>query len=184
MGKRLEGIPPEDLNSDQRVLYDAITSSPRSKGARVVPLVTGDGVLQGPFNSMLLSPKVGLALQQLGSEVRYSENLSALEREVAILTVAAQAGSDYEIRLHSHAARTAGLSEADIKSICDEKPPTEVVSIGKVVWKVVRELLSTGKLSDELWELATSTLTLAGLYDLIVIVGYYQILAMTMAVFG
>ena len=184
MGKRLEGIPPRDLSPEQRQLYDAIVASPRSKGVRVVPLVTDEGILQGPFNSMLLSPKVGLALQELGSRVRYSENLSALEREVAILTVAAHVGSDYEIRLHSHAASVAGLSEADIKRICEQQLPMEVSSVEQVVWQVVRELVSTGKLSDELWELATSTITLAGLYDLVVVVGYYQILAMAMAVFG
>lgn len=183
MGERLKGIVPSDLSPQQLQLYDAITGSPRSKGVRAVPLVSDDGILQGPFNSMLLSPEVGFALQELGSKVRYSENLSPLEREIAILTVAAHMGSDYEIQVHTRAARLAGLSESNITNICEQELPAEVSSVGKLAWRVARELVSTGKLSDELWELATSSITLAGLYDLVVIVGYYQILAMTMAVF-
>ena len=62
MGKRIEGIPPRDLSPEQLQLYDAIVASPRSKGVRVVPLGTEEGLLQGSFNSMLLSPEVGLVL--------------------------------------------------------------------------------------------------------------------------
>ena len=57
----------------------------------------------------------------------------------------------------------AGLSEVDVKSICEQQLPVEVLSIGKVVWQVMRELLSAGKLADELWELTTSITTLADL---------------------
>ena len=57
----------------------------------------------------------------------------------------------------------AGLSEVDAKSICEQQLPVEVLSIGKVVWQVMRELLSAGKLADELWELTTSITTLADL---------------------
>lgn len=184
MTSRFNGLKPEELSPAQMKLYEAITNSPRSKGPRTFPLIDDRGYLQGPFNSMLFSPTVGAALQELGGKVRYSENLSPLEREVAILAVAAHVDSDYELALHSDAARNLGLLEADIDNICNRKThPVDSPSF-TLVWEVVNQMLDTGGLSDEVFAKAGLNLSQAAIFDLVVIVGYYQILAIAMAVFG
>lgn len=184
MTRRFNGLKPSELTLEQKQLYEAIINGPRSKGPRTFPLVDDRGYLQGPFNAMLLSPAVGTALQELGGKVRYSENLAPLEREVAVLTVATHANSDYELAIHGDAAKNLGLSESDIDNICNgNTAPIDSPSL-TLVWEVVREMCQTGGLSDEIHKRAGIMFSEAAIFDLVVIVGYYQILAMAMNVFG
>lgn len=62
--------------------------------SKAVPLVDGEGRLEGPFNAMVVSPEIGFAIQQLGAKIRYRARLSARQREVAILEVVVQLASE------------------------------------------------------------------------------------------
>src|ERR1700712_1255303 len=114
---RLEPVPPEELDGDQRELYDAIASGPRAQGPQHFALTRADGGLLGPFNAFLLSPALGFALQELGAAVRYRTALPPRTREIAILTVAAHWDSAFEWSAHESVGRAAGLTDAELASL-------------------------------------------------------------------
>ena len=65
----------------------------------------------------MLQPRLGAALQALGSSVRYDTGLTDRCREIAILTVAAYWSSDFEWYAHEAVARAAGLTDTDLAAI-------------------------------------------------------------------
>ena len=73
----------DELDEEQRAVHHAITAGPRASSAPAFSLTDDEGRLHGPFNAMLLAPRVGLALQELGGALRYRTSLTDREREIA-----------------------------------------------------------------------------------------------------
>ena len=69
--ERLARLQPPFRNEDQQRLYASITSGPRGGALGPFALVDDTGALTGPFNAMLLQPELGVALQALGTAVRF-----------------------------------------------------------------------------------------------------------------
>ncbi|HJY97410.1 MAG TPA: carboxymuconolactone decarboxylase family protein, partial [Streptosporangiaceae bacterium] len=84
-GPRIRRLEPSVLDDDQRSLYDAIAGGRRAQGPQLFRLADSEGRLEGPFNAFLLQPRLGSALQALGSSVRYDTGLDDRCREIAIL---------------------------------------------------------------------------------------------------
>ena len=105
-GARIPKLEPSALDDDQRSLYDAIAGGRRAQGPQLFRLADSAGRLEGPFNAFLLQPRLGSALQALGSAVRYDTALDDRCREIAILVVAAHWRSDFEWYAHEAVARS------------------------------------------------------------------------------
>jgi 4-carboxymuconolactone decarboxylase len=180
--RRLAKIPAEDLTGQQRVLYDAIVGGPRGRN-RSIPLTDGAGGLEGPFNAMLLSPRLGAALQALGSELRFGGELSGREREIAILVVAAVCRSEYEQYAHEAAGRAAGLTEDEIAALGSLR--LDVLADGResLIARIVLALAERGDLTDEEYAEAAGLLGTATLFELSTLAGYYATLALQLRVF-
>ena len=118
-GARLPKLAPSALDDEQRALYDAITGGRRAQGPQVFRLADPEGRLEGPFNAFLLQPRLGSALQALGSSVRYDTGLGDRCREIAILVVAAHWRSDFEWYAHEAVARSVGLTDAELAAVRD-----------------------------------------------------------------
>ena len=86
----------DDLGDDGKELYDTITKGPRGTSRQYFQLVLDDSSLAGPFGAMLLSPKIGSGLQQVGAALRFGGKLSPRQREATILRVAARSGAKFE----------------------------------------------------------------------------------------
>lgn len=182
MAERLPLLRPDDLSPDQRALYDKLVTGKRAGGPRAFPLTDDEGRLQGPFNGMLLSPGVGDALQQVGAALRFAGTLTARQRELATLTVAASESAEYEWAAHTHLARTAGLTDDQIEAVRDDTPLDLPDPAENAVLETARELVRTGNLSDPGFAAARDVLGLTALYELITLVGYYRLLALQMRV--
>ena len=116
-GARIPKLAPSSLDAEQRSLYDAIAGGRRAQGPQLFRLTDEAGRLEGPFNAFLLQPRLGAALQALGSSVRYDTGLDDRCREIAILTVAAHWRSDFEWYAHEAVARAAGLTAPELAAI-------------------------------------------------------------------
>jgi 4-carboxymuconolactone decarboxylase len=179
---RLPKLLPDSLDADQRAVYDAVVGGPRAAGPQLFRLVDDEGGLEGPFNAFLLQPRLGLALQAVGSAVRYETTLSDRAREVAILVVAAVRDSAFESHAHEAVARHVGLTEDELESVragrYDGLPTDE-----RVIARLVRELLDAGDLDDASYLEAVDTLGLPQLFELLTLVGYYDALSLQLRVF-
>jgi len=203
-GARIGKLDPSALDDEQRALYDAITGGRRAQGPQLFRLADSEGRLEGPFNAFLLQPRLGSALQALGSSVRYDTELGDRCREVAILVVAAHWQSDFERYAHEQVARSVGLTDAELAAIREGRYTelavgrdghrAEMAATGRgraaelagheaLVARTVAALVTRGDLEDAEYREAVEHLGPAGLFELLTLVGYYATLALQLRVF-
>jgi 4-carboxymuconolactone decarboxylase len=174
--RRLRPLRPDELDPDQRAVYDALADPPGRVG------LDPDGSLQGPFDAMLRAPRSGAALQTVGAALRYRSVLPERTRELATLQVAAHHRSDFEWYAHAPIAAAAGLPAALLEAVrtggsVEPDDPAE-----RIAAVVVAQLLTTGDVDDGAWASAVEHLGEAGAVELTTLVGYYALLAMQMRV--
>jgi len=174
---------PEELSPSARVVYDAITGGARSKGPKYFQLVDDHGRLEGPFNAMLLAPTIGNAVQALGAAIRFQSTLTEREREVAILVVAVAAGSNFEWYAHAPIAQANGLTDDELSQIKHGTCPSSLPGRERLVYQVTSELVSQRRLHDVDFDLAVSQLSEQTLVELVYLVGYYELLDLSLRAF-
>jgi 4-carboxymuconolactone decarboxylase len=179
---RLPWLRPADLDEAQQEVYGAVIGGLRSSVPRGFPLTDSEGRLQGPFNAMLFSPTLGMAIQQLGEVIRHRTSLAARSREIAILEVARAEASEYEWLAHADAGRRAGLTEDQIGAVRDGRPAAGLTGPEQTVRLVAAELLSSGDLSGPTLEEAEHVLGLQAVTEMVFLVGYYRMVALSLRV--
>ncbi|WP_131812961.1 carboxymuconolactone decarboxylase family protein [Mycolicibacterium peregrinum] len=137
-----------------------------------IELVTPDGQLIGPLNAYLYNPVIGGALFDVGNTFA-SSTLSARVKEVVILSVGGLWGSEYEVWSHSKVARLAGLPEEAIVSLGSGQAPVGLSGDELIAAQFVQELVSTYRVSDELYYAAEAAFGRAGLVDLVNLASTY-----------
>jgi 4-carboxymuconolactone decarboxylase len=184
VSERLRRIAPEDMSPEQREIYLRFTTGRRAAPGNPFTLVHPDGGLTGPANAWLLSPPLGRALEQLGGTARWGLQLSDRAREIAILVVAYARDSEFEQYAHVPAGRAAGLTEAEIDALAAGREPDLAAPDERAVHQVSTALLARGTLDDAEYGAAIDALGQRRLFELVVLVGYYQLLATQLAVFA
>lgn len=179
---RLPWPTPGDLDSSARAVYDSIAGGPRATGPAVFRFTDDEGRLEGPFNAMVLAPSVGLALQELGSAIRYRSGLDPRIREVAILCLAAHRRDDFEAYAHEAVGRTVGLTDLELATLRAGTAPPTLSETEHMVHRLCERLLNERTVPDELYRKAVDALGLAGVLEIVTLVGYYDTLALIMSV--
>ena len=169
--------------SRQREIYDRFTAGRQARPDSAFSLVHPDGGLTGPANAWLLSPPVGRALERLGAAVRFKLELGDRAREIAILTVAYFRDSAFEAYAHMAAGRSAGLTEDELGALAADRDPELVAADEIAVRATTKVLLERGTLDATEYAAARDVLGERGLFELVILVGYYQLLATQLAVF-
>ena len=178
--RRFDLIQPEKLTDEQRTMYDAIRSGPRSKLAN--SSASKPGPLGGPFNVWLRSPGIGNIVQQLGEEIRFRSSLPSKLNEMAILVTARFWTSQYEWHAHCKLALDAGLDPALAQDIADGKRPAKMDDDEAVVYDFSTELHAKHGVSDETYKRATERFGERGVFDLIAANGFYSLVSMCLNV--
>lgn len=179
---RLRGLRPEELSDEQQRLYESIAGGDRARDASF-RLTEADGSLVGPFNTLLLSPVVGDAVQSVGAAIRFGCGLSSLVREVAILAVAGHRRSPFEWWAHEPIGRRAGLTDAQITALQSGEAPDFDDETAAAAYAFSRALIAGGRPDDAAFEAARDALGLDGVMELVTLVGYYTLLAQLMETF-
>lgn len=180
---RLHKLDPAALDDQQREVYDAVAGGPRAAGPQLFRLVDSDGGLEGPFNAFLLQPRLGLALQAVGSAVRYETSLTDRAREIAILVVAVHRDSAFEWHAHEAVGRHVGLSDDELEALREHRYDDLSDAVERVVARTAHLLLEVGDLDDVAYASAVDALGLARVFELLTLVGYYDTLALQLRVF-
>lgn len=180
---RLPSLTPEELSDRQREVYEQIAGGRRTQGPQLFALTDDRGALTGPFNAFVHAPDIGAALGALGESIRYQGSLSDRIREIAILSVAAYHRSAFEWYAHERVARHIGLSDDEISAI-RRLVPVELPSDAEVLaYEVCRVVLRDRDVPDALYGRAIDELGTAAVVELVMLVGYYQSLALLLSVF-
>ena len=180
---RISYITPENFTEAQQYLFKSITGGKRGEGRAPEDLLNAEGGMSGPFNAWLRSPVLGEAAQRVGEAVRFESALPPQLRELAILVVAAKWKAQYEWWAHERIARREGLDEGVIESVKAETLPDFSNSTESVVYNFARELLDEHRVSDHLYDKAVELLGEARVAELVILLGYYTLVSMTLNVF-
>lgn len=179
---RLPWLEPGSLSEAQRDTYDRIVRSRSRMTSRSSAVTDERGRLHGPFNAMLFSPAVGTALQEVGIALRSRGVLPARLRETAILEVARIRGCAFEWYSHEPLAKEAGLSDDEVQAVRSGIYTPTLLSAERLVRALIETLLIKRDLPDAEIDAATAELGEDGLGELITLIGYYDLLALSLRV--
>jgi 4-carboxymuconolactone decarboxylase len=170
---RLGVLSEHDLTDEQRRLRDAITQGPRGKSA-----ASG-----GPFEVWLHSPAFGEQVQHFGAHVRYGNALGPRISEFAILICARHWGAEYEWFVHAPIATQAGVPAEAIEALRVGRNVQLTDDTDRVVYDFCRELLGQRRVCDATYALAERRLGKSALVELVGLLGYYSLVALTLIAF-
>ena len=184
---RLDHLRPDDLDPDQRALYDVLTTKGRvvqdTNVDTGVRMVDAEGRMHGPFNAMLHNPSIGWALQEVSRRLRFDGVLTARAREIIILVVAASQQSDYEWAAHEVIARSLGITDDEIDGFASGGRVTFADPVEDAASELACSLVATGDADDDVYARAHAALGDAGIVEAATTVGFYQLLAQQMRLF-
>lgn len=178
--RRFKQIPVDQLTAEQRTLYDAIRSGPRSKLANSG--AAQPGPLGGPFNVWLRSPGIGDCIQRLGEEIRFRSSLPAKLNELAIIITGRIWTSHYEWHAHCKLALDAGLDPSIAQDIAENRRPTKMDADETIVYDFSMELHKSQGVSDETYKRAIDRFGERGVMDIIAANGFYTLVSMCLNV--
>jgi 4-carboxymuconolactone decarboxylase len=133
---------------------------------------------------MLLSPELGMALQELGTAIRSRTGLSPRSRELAILVVAEHWQCEFELDAHTLIGAQAGLTDAELDALRAGAPLRLRDDEEAAVLAATRSLVHTADLDPSQYHSAATALGTAKLFEISTLVGYYSLLALQMRIFG
>ncbi len=146
--------------------------------------VEPDTPMPNSFRTLLNNPDAAAAVGQLGEYLRFNSSLDPSVREIAILSVAKQTGSEYEWAHHEPVARSVGVREIVIESIHAGRAPMGLPAKEGVFAQAAKELVDSGDLTDRTFQAIEHLLGPSGVVDFIVLVGYYAMLATALRALG
>jgi AhpD family alkylhydroperoxidase len=102
------------------------------------------------------------------------------DTELVILRVAHNTGCDYERRHHEHMAPSTGLSADEVAKVADGPGWTGWSPRRRALLRAADELHADGVIGDALWAELAAELAEHQLIELVMLVGHYEMLAMTL----
>jgi 4-carboxymuconolactone decarboxylase len=169
---RLPAIPDEALLPEQRRLIDSIRSGPR-----------GEFKMSGPFFCYLHAPTFGELAQKLGAHCRYKTSVPPRLSEFAILVTAQHWKASYEWAAHEPQALKAGVKPETIKALRTGRLPNNASADERAIYAFIKELYADKRVSDPTFRRVHKIFGDGGTVELVGLLGYYAMVAMTLNVF-
>lgn len=170
MHSRLTQLHSGNTSPEQQRVLSKILTGPR-------------GNLDGPFLAWVHSPELADPAQELGAYCRYHTRIPLRLSELAILTTAASWQSQAEWQIHEPIAHQAGISHEVTEAIRLGQLPVFAQADEQLVYQLSKSLYDTKRIPDDLYQQAVAHFGEAALVDLIGILGYYSLVAMTLNAF-
>jgi 4-carboxymuconolactone decarboxylase len=158
---------PEEMNPEQRRVYEAIVGGPR-------------GRLVGPLRAALHRPELADKWQQFGELLRYRTALPPKLSELAILVTARHTRSNLEWIVHEQMAIKAELPLAIIADIFAQRRPADADADMLIIHDYAFELNENNTVSDDVHRRVTERFGVVAVVELTALVGYYTMVAMTL----
>jgi 4-carboxymuconolactone decarboxylase len=164
MDKRFKQLTLADLTPEQRPLGEAIMK------------VSSIG-LQGPYNPLLRSPKLGQLMYDLLYYLRWNSSLPNRLTEMAILIIGRLWTSNVEWYAHEPIARKAGLSDDIISALKANKRPNNMQPDEAALYDFITELYTKHKVNDATFANAKAQFTEQQIVDMTATAGTYVTIA-------
>jgi 4-carboxymuconolactone decarboxylase len=156
----------------QRTLMESISSGPR-----------GQFKMSGPFYCYLHAPGFGELAQKLGAHCRFGTSIPPRLSEFAILVTAQQWKSQYEWAAHAGIAAQKGVKPETIRDLQAGRAPKKAPRDEQALYAFAKELYRDKRVSSPTYKKMHKLLGDAGMVELVGLLGYYAMVAMTLDVF-
>ena len=165
---RYAELPVDRMTPEQRDAYRAMVEGPR-------------GRLPGPYKVWVHNPKLLRAASPLGEHFTPKQSsLSEREREIAVVIMTNRWHSQYPAAAHERRGKEVGLPAVAVEAMMAGLPTSFPDAREQVVYEVATALANGRLISDGLYERAVKTLGHEGITDMIVLMGYYTAVSLTM----
>lgn len=173
---RLSPLNLETLTTDQQRVYDILRQGPRGDDKHKLELA-------GPFGVWVRAPEVGLAVQGLGKVARFGTSIPNDIREIAICVTGAYYRAKFEFAVHRELAHKLGISEQVTEALRTGQVPVFNDGEQELCHRLVSSLLTQHCIDDDTYHAAVDTWGETGVIELVNIIGYYGIVALTLNAF-
>ena len=170
MKPRLTPVSELSLHAEQQAILDKIAASRA-------------GNLNGPFHAWIRNPEFADLAQALGKYCRYDSHLSLRQSELLIVVTAAFWNSQAEWAIHAPIAESAGVCPRAIEKIRTGITPNFRQDDERLLHIVAKTLLEQKQLPDDLYTEALAYFGEAHMVDIVGIIGYYSMVALTLNAF-
>lgn len=163
-------IPEAEYSAEQRAIVAETVA-----GAR--------GHVPAPLLAWLASPELGRRAQHLGEFVRYKTSLPPRLSELAILVTARHWRAQFEWYAHKPEALKGGLAPEIVEDIAARRPPRFRAPDEELIYRFARAVHEEHEVDDALYAACVAAFGDRGVVDLVGILGYYTLVAMTLNIF-
>jgi 4-carboxymuconolactone decarboxylase len=172
---RLTEMTKQDLDRNQRVVFDEIEQGPRGRGRT-------DIGLSGPFGVFVRQPGIGGPAQALGAAIRFQSGLPENIKEVAICTVGAFHRARFEFAAHQQLALQAGVDEACLEQLRTGEA-ADFVGDEAVAHRIASQLLNEHRIEATTYADGQERFGEHGMIEIVMTVGYYCLISHTLNAF-
>jgi 4-carboxymuconolactone decarboxylase len=141
------------------------------------------GRVPAPMIAWIRNPELAARGQTLGELLRYRTSLEPRLSELAILVCARHWTSHHEWTAHRREGLKAGMDPAVIAAIAARRRPALRDAPEQAVYDVSATLLATGRVPGPLYGRGLEALGERGMVELVGILGYYCLVALTLNAF-
>ena len=166
---RFAPLQADELTPPQKAWADMIAAPPRN--AKFV---------NPPYRAYIRNPDLAPRLSALSDYLRWNTSLPPRLSELAILITARQWTAQYEWFAHYPLALKAGLDPKVAADIAAGKRPDNMKDDEAALYDLATALYRDKKVSDPIYKAALEKFDERGIMDIIGILGYYDLVSMTL----
>ena len=164
-------LPPEE----------AMTPAQKAACAEAVSGIRGR--VPAPMLAWIQNPELASRGQKLGELLRFQTTLEPRLSELAILVCARHWTSHHEWTAHKREGLKAGMDPEVIAAIAARRAPVLADAREQGVYDVSTTLLASGRVPKALYARGVDALGERGMVELVGILGYYCLVALTLNAF-
>ena len=165
---RYAEIPFDRMTPQQQEGYRFLVDGPR-------------GRLPGPYKVWVHNPRLVHAAAPLGQHFTPGQSsLSEREREIAVVVITSKWHSAYPSNAHEKRGKEVGLPAAAVEAIVGGLPTSFADDREQTVYEVAMALAGERRVPQGLYDRAVKLLGHESITDMIVLMGYYTCVALTM----
>jgi 4-carboxymuconolactone decarboxylase len=166
---RFAPLTADQLTAEQKVWADSITAPPRN-----------GNFANPPYRAYIRAPELAKRVIPLSDYLRWNTSLPPRLSELAILIAARHWTAQYEWHAHYPLAIKGGLDPKIAADIAAGKRPDGMKDDEAALYDLVTQLYRDKKVSDGTYKAALNQFSERGIMDIIGIIGYYDLVSMTL----
>ncbi len=159
---------------------DALAPGDQAIWDRIAAVRTG---VRGPFGVLMHVPALADHVAALEDYFRFNAALPAADRELVIMVTAREMGARYPWARHEARGREVGTREEAIEAVRLNGTLEQLTARERLLVELVRSLLRTRALPDELYTRAVAELGRQQLIETVALAGHYSLIGLTVNAF-